>query len=563
MKTNVLKKQAKTIKRIFSLVAFVAFLSISSGQSAQAQTAGKGPQDFSEIVAPLLPSVVNISTTTEIKRDRQSFGIPNFPQGSQLEDLFRQFFEGHPEFDMPRKATSLGSGFVVAREGKEIYIVTCNHVIEGADAIKVILHNDEEELKAIVVGRDRRTDLALLKVKTDKKVSIAEWAEMKDVKVGQWVIAVGNPFGLSSTVTIGIISTIARNIAARARGLASADYVEGYIQTDASINMGNSGGPQFNVQGKVIAISTAIFSPNGGNIGIGFGIPADIAKKVIEQLKKFGQTQRGWLGVRIQPITDSMAPSLGLDKVKGALIAEVSPKGPAAKAGIKAGDVIIKFNGIEVKESRQLPHIVGDSPIGKKVPMLVARNGKEMEFDVMVGRFEEAESAGLLGAPDMEEKMPLKKEKKILGLILKSLTPALIDTLRLPEGTKGVLVEAVDPRSETARIIFPGDVIMEMRFKKESSPIASPKDVEDFITKVIKNYPPEPATEDDKNPEKEVLFFINRKGATFFIGVKVSDDALNEKSSKKKGKDKSSSNDSRDEEENLGALEKSKKEQLG
>lgn len=496
------------------------------------------PQDFSKIVAPLLPSVVNISTTTEVKKERQNFGIPRFPNGSDLEELFRQFFEGQ-EMDAPRKATSLGSGFIVDQEGRDAFIVTCNHVIEEADEIKVILH-DNTELKATVVGRDKRTDIALLKVKTDKTLTSVEWADIQDVKVGQWVIAIGNPFGLSSTVTVGIVSTLARQIASRTRGMIG-DYIEGYIQTDASINMGNSGGPQFNAQGKVVAISTAIFSPNGGNIGIGFGIPSDIAKQVYEQLRKYGRTKRGWLGVRIQGMNKAIAESLGLSKADGALVAEVSPKGPAAKAGIRSGDVILKYNDVEVKESRTLPRIVGEGPIGKKVPLVVWRNGREVTLEALVGEFEEAESSGLIHDGQPEEDRPMhKKEKKILGMVLKSLTPVLIDKYRVPEDVKGVLIESVDPRSDIAELLARGDVITEMRYKSEAVVVTSPQHIEEFVEKIKQKMPPstDSMNEEGETTENTILFLVNRQGNFRFVPIAIDPKQLSTDDAKGSEKEK-------------------------
>lgn len=514
------KKQSilNKVRQAFYPVAFALCVFVGGGQPV---VAADVPQDFSKIVAPLLPSVVNISTTTEVKRDRQSFGVPQFPNGTNLEELFRQFFEGQ-EMDAPRKATSLGSGFIIDQDGKEAFIITCNHVIEEADEIKVILH-DNTELKAVVVGRDKRTDIALLKVKTDKKLTPVAWADIQDVKVGQWVIAIGNPFGLSSTVTVGIVSTLARQIASRARGL-TGDYIEGYIQTDASINMGNSGGPQFNADGKVIAISTAIFSPNGGNIGIGFGIPSDIAKQVYDQLRKFGRTKRGWLGVRIQGMNKAIAESLGLAKTDGALVAEVSPKGPAAKAGIKSSDVILKYNGVEVKESRTLPRIVGEGPIGKKVPLVVWRNGREVTLEALVGEFEEAESSGLIneGQPE-EERTVLKKDKKILGMVLKTLTPVLADKYRVPDDVKGVLVESVDPRSNAVDLFARGDVITEVRHKSESMTVTTPAQIEEFALKIKKKIASSPAPENDSGEivENTILFLVNRQGNSRFVPLNI------------------------------------------
>lgn len=523
-----MKTRNKNIRKSLGLLKktiVYAALIFSTLEMTSSAYAADAPQDFSKIVAPLLPSVVNISTTTEVKRDRQKFGIPRFPNGSDLEELFRQFFEGQDMEGVPQRATSLGSGFVVDQVGNEGFIVTCNHVIEEADEIKVILH-DNTELKATVVGRDKRTDIALLKVKTEKKLTPVDWADIQDVKVGQWVIAIGNPFGLSSTVTVGIVSTLARQIASRARGMVG-DYIEGYIQTDASINMGNSGGPQFNADGKVIAVSTAIFSPNGGNIGIGFGIPSDIAKQVYEQLRKFGRTKRGWLGVRIQGMNKAIAESLGLSKPDGALIAEVSPKGPAAQAGIKSGDVILKYNGVDVKESRTLPRIVGEGPIGKKVPLLIWRNGREMTIEAHVGEFEEAESSGLINDGQQEEEQTVyKKDKRILGMTLKTLNPLLIEKYRVPEDVKGVLVESVDPRSNAAELFGRGDVITEVRYKSESVIVVTPQQIEEFVEKVRKKLPTNSNSDDSSEiSENTILFLVNRQGNARFVPLNIDEKA--------------------------------------
>ena len=378
----------KNIFKSLALFTCTAFISIGS---LQALTIGsKAPAHFADIVEPLLPSTVNIWTSTEIKRPKAFDPSQGIPQGGPaLEELFRQFLEGMQQ-GKPQKSSSLGSGFLIAQEGKTAYVVTCNHVIAGADEIKITLH-DGMELDAEVVGRDKRTDLALLKVHTDKKLTVAAWGDSDKARVGEWVIAIGNPFGLGSTVTTGIISTISRDIGARSRTLGAADYVSGYIQTDASINMGNSGGALFNIDGKVLGVSTAIYTPNGGSIGIGFGIPAKLAQKVTQQLKEFGRTKRGWLGVRIQNVTPEIAESLGLPDDKGALVGDVAKKGPGQKANLKTQDVILTFNGQAVKESKDLPHIVGESEIGKAVPMVVWRGGKKVTLKVTVGEFEKAE----------------------------------------------------------------------------------------------------------------------------------------------------------------------------
>jgi serine protease Do len=464
------------------------------------------PASFADIVEPLLPAVVNISTTSEIVQERRTPGLP----GSPLEDFFRHFFEEGLGGRLlpPRKASTLGSGFIVAQKGKEAFIVTCNHVIADAEEIKVFLHNDDTELKAEVVGRDRRTDLALLKIKTDKKLTVAEWGDSSKLRVGDWVIAIGNPFGLSSTVTTGIVSTLARDISERSSDIV-ADYINNYIQTDASINMGNSGGPMFNVEGKVVAISTAIFSPNGGNIGIGFGIPSDLAKHVIDQLMSMGRTQRGWLGVKVQPVTEEVAEALGLQKPMGALVGEVSPKSPAEKVGMKSGDVILKFNGIDVKDSRYLPRIVGETPIGKDVPIVIWRDNKEQTLHIRVGEFETAEAEGLI-RPYEEEREVIHKKNKTLGLVLQEITPGARERFRIPDEVQGILIAYVDPQSEAAeKGLRPGDVIVEAVVKDKRMKMSQTSDFQKFV---------EEARKDKKT---QVLLLVSRRGSLRFINLRL------------------------------------------
>ncbi len=478
---------------------------------------------FADVVEPLLPAVVNISTTSDGGRDRQVMSeMPNFPPGSPLEELFRHFFdpEGGGRMVRPRKSHSLGSGFVIGQEGDDAYIVTCAHVIQDADEIKVIFH-DDGEANAEVVGRDRRTDVAVLKVKTKKKLAVVEWGDSKKSRPGDWLIAIGNPFGLSSTVTVGVISSIARDIATRARALGEggADYIDGYIQTDASINMGNSGGPMVNIDGKVIGISTAIFSPNGGNIGIGFAIPSDIAKGVVEQLRKYGRTKRGWLGVRIQNVSEGAAKALGLKKVQGALVGEISPSSPALKSGVKRGDVIIKFNDVDVKDSRALPRIVGETPIGKKVPMVVWRQGKEVTLDVNVGEFEEAEQEGLVGLEDQKAERRSQREGiKALGMVLQDLKPAIAERLNLGEGTKGAFIASIHPDSEAfQKGVRPGSVIMEVTVASKTEKVTKPEDFVEILKKAR------------KDGHSEILLLLNGQGGLHFVALPTQDPIEKEK----------------------------------
>ena len=317
--------------------------------------------------------MVNISTTQISKKSDRGPEIPQFPPGSPFEEFFKDFFDRNRPDSAPRKVTSLGSGFIIDPSG---YIVTNHHVIEDAEEVTVILH-DDTNLKAKIIGRDTKTDLALLKVEAKKPLPYVKWGDSEKARVGDWVLAIGNPFGLGGTVTAGIIS-------ARKRDINSGPY-DSYLQTDASINRGNSGGPMFNLDGEVIGINTAIFSPSGGSIGIGFAIPSAQARTVIDQLRKYGRTRRGWLGVRIQTVTDQIAESLAMGRARGALVAGVTDNGPADKAGIKSGDVIVAFDGQDIDEMRDLPRLVAETAIDKDVKVRVIRGGKPVELSVQVG----------------------------------------------------------------------------------------------------------------------------------------------------------------------------------
>ena len=325
---------------------------------------GPGPDGFADLAARLLPAVVNVSTTQTLKKEDMP-DMPQFPPGSPFDEFFKDFMERQKGQDAtPRKVTALGSGFIIDPSG---LVVTNNHVIDDAEQITVILH-DTQAFKAKIVGRDTKADLALLKIEVPTKLPFVQFGDSDGARVGDWVIAIGNPFGLGGTVTAGIVS-------ARARDINAGPY-DDFIQTDASINKGNSGGPLFNMKGEVIGINTAIFSPSGGSIGIGFSIPSNEAKPVLADLQKYGKTRRGWLGVRIQSVTPDIAESLGLKEQKGALVAGTTPDGPAEKAGIKAGDVILTFDGKDVVDMRRLPRIVAETGIDKDVDVQLWRGGK-------------------------------------------------------------------------------------------------------------------------------------------------------------------------------------------
>ena len=382
---------------------FLVFIVFSTTVGARS-----APESFANLAEKLLPAVVNISTTAVVK---QSAGkrpeLPQFPPGSPFEDFFREFFDrNNPK--QQRKSTSLGSGFII--DGKGI-VITNNHVIQGADEISVVLQNNET-LKAEVVGRDIKTDIAVLRVKPKKDLPFVKLGKSDKIRVGDWVVAIGNPFGLGGTVTAGIVS-------ARGRNINSGPY-DDFIQTDASINRGNSGGPLFNMAGEVIGINTAIFSPSGGSIGIGFSIPSSIANSVISQLIKYGKTKRGWLGVRIQSVTDEIAESLGLEKATGALIASVTENSPAAKGGIKAGDVVLRFNSKIVKSMRSLPKIVAETEINKRVDVEVWRGRKKIVTQVSVGELDEEQVTKRVVTPTQKNGDDEKVVIEDFGLTLSS-----------------------------------------------------------------------------------------------------------------------------------------------
>jgi serine protease Do len=435
---------------------------------ASSVSARSAPDSFADLAEKLLPAVVNISTTATTKQGAgKAPELPQFPPGSQFEEFFKDFFDrNRPQ--QQRKSTSLGSGFIIDKKG---IVITNNHVIQDADEITVILHNNET-LKAEVIGRDPKTDIAVLRVKPKKDLPSVKLGDSDKMRVGDWVVAIGNPFGLGGTVTAGIVS-------ARGRNINSGPY-DDFIQTDASINRGNSGGPLFNLAGEVIGINTAIFSPSGGSIGIGFSIPSRIANNIINQLVKYGKTRRGWLGVRIQKVTDEIAESLGLKKSEGALVASVTENSPAAKGNIKAGDVILKFNNQPVKEMRNLPKIVAETDIDKKVDVELWRDGKKVMTKVSVGELDEEQvvkkstKPGDGGAKEEELKI------ETLGLSVGSLTEGTRKRFNLQKKAKGVVIVAVDKDGAAAeKAIKAGDVIVEVSQNEVSSPSEVKKRVND------------------------------------------------------------------------------------
>ena len=376
--------------------------------------AARGPENIADVAEQVIDAVVNISTSQKV--DARMGNMPDLPPGSPMEEFFDEFFKnrrgqgGQRRSARPRRINSLGSGFIIDPSG---LVVTNNHVIADADEINVIL-NDGTKLTAELVGKDTKSDLALLRVHPDKPLKAVKFGDSDKLRLGEWVIAIGNPFSLGGTVTAGIVS-------ARNRDINSGPY-DNYIQTDAAINRGNSGGPLFNLDGEVVGVNTAIISPSGGSIGIGFAVPSNSAVAVIDQLRQYGETRRGWLGVRIQQVTDDIAESLGIKPPRGALVAGVDDRGPAKPAGIEPGDVVVKFDGHDVKEMHDLPRIVADTPVGKEVEVVVIRKGKEETHTVKIGRLEDSEK--LAAADAKKNAAPEQKSvvQKTLGLELSSLS---------------------------------------------------------------------------------------------------------------------------------------------
>ncbi|MGD9614916.1 MAG: DegQ family serine endoprotease [Alphaproteobacteria bacterium] len=442
------------LRRSAALAGFVLLLGWSVGIPPAA--ARSAPDSFADTAERLLPSVVNISTTQNVTSDKPGERSSPGRKRSPLDEFFRDFLErndqrGEKREPRSRKATSLGSGFIVDPAG---YIVTNNHVIEGADEINVILH-DDTRVKAEVLGRDSKTDVAVLRIKTDKTLVPAVWGDSDKARVGDWVLAIGNPFGLGGSVSAGILS-------ARQRDIHSGPY-DDYLQTDAAINRGNSGGPMFNTQGEVIGINTAIYSPSGGSIGIGFAIPSNIAREVANELISDPEhvVRRGWLGVRIQAVTDEVAETLGLDKPRGALVASVNESGPAQTGGIQPGDVILNFDGKPVSDVRHLPRVVAATKAGKVVPVTVWRKRNQETLQVAVGRLDETETAALSDAPKDKPSHSETATVTALGLTLSNITAELKDKFSLKDEKGVVVVDVASGSSAAQKGLERGDVILE------------------------------------------------------------------------------------------------------
>ncbi|UCH73885.1 MAG: DegQ family serine endoprotease [Rhodospirillales bacterium] len=452
------------------------------------------PDSFADLVETLQPAVVNVSTTQKVAGHQSEGPTFEFPPGSPFRDFFDQFNRRGDDEGRPRRATSLGSGFIIDSSG---YVVTNNHVIEGADKITVTMYNDTT-LEAELVGRDAKTDLALLKIKDAGTYPYVAWGDSDSARVGDWVIAIGNPLGLGGTVTAGIISQKQRDI--------NAGPYDDYIQTDAPINRGNSGGPLFNINGEVIGINTAIYSQSGGSIGIGFAIPSNQATVVIAQLREFGTTRRGWLGVQIQQVTEEIAESLGLKDAQGALVAGVLEDSPAEAAKMKTGDVILKFNGRDVEESRKLPRIVAETEVGRTVDVVVWRDGRRRTVKVTLGELEKFDQANLSAPGRGDDERPVERSIDELGLTLSTITGVMSEKYGLDPDVEGVVVTDVDVDSGAAeKGLRKGDVIVEVNQEKVTTPDAVAAKIEDA----------------SKSGRRSVLLLINREGDLRFVALRI------------------------------------------
>ena len=487
---------------VYRAVAALCFVAVVVGTSpVPAQAADTALPDFADLTERLLPSVVSIATvmrTAGGQRARPQFPLPPdaFPPDSPFRDFFRDFFERGPQqAPSPRPPRSFGggSGFLIEADG---YIVTNHHVIEDAAEIAVTLH-DGKTYTAEVKGSDPKTDLALLKIEPDEPLPVLEWGDSDTARMGNWVFAIGNPFGLSSTLTVGVISALARDI--------RSGPFDSYIQTDAAINRGNSGGPLFNLDGKVIGVNTSIYSPPGGaggSVGIGFAVPSSIAKTVVAQIRELGRTRRGWLGVQIQGVGEDIAESLRLEKPAGALVAVVFPDSPAANAGVQPGDVLLKFDGDDIPTVRDLPRMVAGAEVGSEIEIDLWRDGRMETVRVKLGELEAVEAA-LASAEEVE---PATGET--LGLTLATLTSDERARLTIDEDVLGVVVTGVSPDSDAAsKGMQVGDVIVEVGRKPVRTPAAAVDEVDRL----------------QQEGQTSILLLVNREGNNLFVALRSAD----------------------------------------
>src|SRR5438876_500457 len=497
---------AATLALSHRLRPFLAAICLGAiGALVSVPALARGPEGIADVAEKVIDAVVNISTSQTVEAKGDSKGaVPQLPPGSPFEEFFDDFFKnrrgGAPkggergEMQPPRKTNSLGSGFIIDEAG---VVVTNNHVIADADEINVIM-NDGTKIKAELVGIDKKTDLAVLKFKPVKPLVAVKFGDSDKLRLGEWVIAIGNPFSLGGTVTAGIVS-------ARNRDINSGPY-DSYIQTDAAINRGNSGGPLFNLEGEVIGVNTLIISPSGGSIGIGFAVPSKTVVGVVDQLRQFGELRRGWLGVRIQQVTDEIAESLNIKPARGALIAGVEDKGPAKPAGIEPGDVVVKFDGKDIKEPKDLSRVVADTAVGKEVDVVIIRKGAEETRKVTLGRLDDGDKAvqASAKAPESAEK-PVTQ--KALGLDLATLSKDLRTRYKIKDSVKGVIITSVDGTSDAAeKRLSAGEVIVEVA----QEAVSSAADVKKRVDQL------------KKDGKKSVLLLVaNADGELRFVALSV------------------------------------------
>ena len=478
-KSVALKQQSTGMMRAFYLTLLTTVLIVAQAMVAQAR------ESFADLADRVSPAVVNITTSTVVAQGAGP--SPIVPEGSPFEDFFREFRDRSGQGDRPRRTSALGSGFVISEDG---YVVTNNHVIESADEI-IIEFFSGKELEAEVVGTDPKTDIALLKVSPDEALPYVSFGDSDTARVGDWVMAMGNPLGQGFSVSAGIVS---------ARNRALSGTYDDYIQTDAAINRGNSGGPLFNMDAQVIGVNTAILSPTGGSIGIGFSMASNVVTRVVDQLKEYGETRRGWLGVRIQDVTEDVAEAMGLEEVRGALVTDV-PEGPAAEAGMESGDVIMSFDGKPVEDTRGLVRQVGNTEVGKTVRVVVFREGKTQTLKVTLGRREAAEGAVPAAQPNGEAD---PSEAAILGMTLSTLTDELRGQLDLGDEATGLVVTDVDNLSEAyEKGLRAGDLITEAGQQKVSS-------IGDFEDRIA---------DAEEAGRKSILLLVRRAGEPRFVAL--------------------------------------------
>ena len=478
-KSVALKQENPGVMRAFYLTLLTTALIVAQVMVAQAR------ESFSDLADKVSPAVVNITTSTVVAQGAGP--SPIVPEGSPFEDFFREFRDRSGQGDRPRRTSALGSGFVISEDG---FVVTNNHVIESADEI-IIEFFSGKELEAEVVGTDPKTDIALLKVSPDEALPYVSFGDSDTARVGDWVMAMGNPLGQGFSVSAGIVS---------ARNRALSGTYDDYIQTDAAINRGNSGGPLFNMDAQVIGVNTAILSPTGGSIGIGFSMASNVVTRVVDQLKEYGETRRGWLGVRIQDVTDDVAEAMGLEEVRGALVTDV-PEGPAAEAGMESGDVILSFDGKQVEDTRGLVRQVGNTQVGKTVRVVVFREGKTQTLKVTLGRREAAEGAVPAAQPNGEEE---PSEAAILGMTLSTLTEELRGQLDLGDEATGLVVTDVDNLSEAyEKGLRAGDVITEAGQQKVNA-------IGDFEDRIA---------DAEEAGRKSILLLVRRAGEPRFVAL--------------------------------------------